>query len=308
MAFTLSASVGQAGANHPYDVITIQSMLNRIPLEQGGPNPRLSEDGLVGPRTIDAIRRFQQHHGLAVDGRIDPNGRTLAKLNQLLLQAVAKVTFWMRAFIPKDIPGLTQSIPNHDALTMISGPTPVNDCFLTDQRSFDSDKGASSRMHAEAIVDFDDSIPGLTQVHRCDPTVEVDCEDGDVECSEQAKTTAMAFVMGTSSSARLAVLHMKCAASNPCFRGAPDIDFEGRITIDADARSVEFDGKIDAFPAFEAYAAINDGAAFPLFTVPPLPGNSPDDLFGGANRAIRCKIADEDGDGVFEMRTVLAQP
>lgn len=304
----IQASVGEGGVNRPGDVETIQSSLNRIPLDQGGPVPRLSVDGIIGPKTIGAIRHFQEHHGLTADGRVDPGGRTMAKLNELLALVITRVSFWMRAFIPKDIPDLTRAIPNHNSLTMISGPTPVNDCFHTDQRTFDSDKRASSRMHAEAIVDFEDSGPRLAQIHRSDPTFEVDCEDGEVECSERADTSAMSFTLEVSSNPRVVVLIMGCAASNPCFTGAPDIDCEGKITIDADARSVEFDGKIDAFPAFEAYAAINDGPASSLFTAPPPPGKSPDNLFFGANRAVRCVIADEDHDGVLESRTIFIQP
>ncbi len=53
--------------------------------EKGGPAPKLDVDGLVGPKTIGAIQKFQLHHfGFkGADGRVDPDGATLAKLNEL---------------------------------------------------------------------------------------------------------------------------------------------------------------------------------------------------------------------------------
>lgn len=84
MTITISASVGKNGTNNRSDVKTIQQALNKIPPAQGAPNPNLNEDGLIGPKTISAITVFQDHHGLPADGRIDPNGQTIAKINSLL--------------------------------------------------------------------------------------------------------------------------------------------------------------------------------------------------------------------------------
>lgn len=81
----ISASVGQGGFNRNADVLAIQQALNQIPPNLGGPAPKLKEDGWVGPKTIGAITKFQKAIvGLAVDGRIDVNGPTLARLNSLL--------------------------------------------------------------------------------------------------------------------------------------------------------------------------------------------------------------------------------
>lgn len=81
----ISSSVGQSGVNKNADVLTIQKALNKIPLKKGGPAPKLKEDGLIGPKTIGAIRKFQMSNaGLVYDGRIDPNRATLARINSLL--------------------------------------------------------------------------------------------------------------------------------------------------------------------------------------------------------------------------------
>ncbi|SRR6266487_4148491 len=88
MAVTVSDSVGQGGANDPQDVRAIQAALNQISPTQGGPDPKLEVDGLVELKTIGAIQDFQQFYNLIVDGLVDPNGPTLAQLNQLITVSV----------------------------------------------------------------------------------------------------------------------------------------------------------------------------------------------------------------------------
>lgn len=83
MAETITAAVGTAPAsNRPQDVETIQSMLNQVPPNQGGPTPLLDADGMVGPLTIGAIKKFQKFHFGFQDGRVDPNQKTHTKLNE----------------------------------------------------------------------------------------------------------------------------------------------------------------------------------------------------------------------------------
>ena len=79
----ISASVGEGGDNRPEDVRLVQAALNRVPPANGGPASAMTVDGSSGPKTVEAIRRFQTHHGLPTDGRIDPGGSTLRKLNEL---------------------------------------------------------------------------------------------------------------------------------------------------------------------------------------------------------------------------------
>lgn len=82
MTVAISGSVGRGGVNLESDVATIQEMLNRVPIAEGGPKMPLAVDGKVGQKTIDAIQQFQLHHfGWSIaDGRVDPDGATMAKL------------------------------------------------------------------------------------------------------------------------------------------------------------------------------------------------------------------------------------
>jgi hypothetical protein len=83
MAKSITASVGQGGANRRPDVLTIQEMLNRIAPAQGGPDPKLDVDGWIGPLTVAAIRKFQTRQFGWADGRVDVDQVTIKKLNEL---------------------------------------------------------------------------------------------------------------------------------------------------------------------------------------------------------------------------------
>ena len=73
-------SVGQGGRNELSDVRAIQQQLNGHLM---APRQGLTVDGRSGPKTVGMIRDFQSGVvGLrSPDGRVDPNGKTLAALN-----------------------------------------------------------------------------------------------------------------------------------------------------------------------------------------------------------------------------------
>jgi hypothetical protein len=113
MPRSISASVGRlGGANRPPDVVTVQELLDRVPPREGGPAPPLIVDGVCGPLTIKAIQAFQlRHFGFhGMDGRVDPGGRTLRKLNEF--DRSSPKTLVMRGVL---LPGvfLDPRNPNH---------------------------------------------------------------------------------------------------------------------------------------------------------------------------------------------------
>ena len=79
----ISGSVGQGGANFSQDVRTIQSLLNKQSARVPGMQP-LVVDGLIGPKTINAIKQFQRSVvGFSMpDGRVDVGGQTWNALSQ----------------------------------------------------------------------------------------------------------------------------------------------------------------------------------------------------------------------------------
>jgi hypothetical protein len=64
--------------------MTVPDLLKQVPVDEGGPDPLLDVDGLPWQKTIAAIKQFQKVQvGLKFpDGRVDPNGPTLAALNK----------------------------------------------------------------------------------------------------------------------------------------------------------------------------------------------------------------------------------
>lgn len=83
----LQSSVGWGGRNVYSDIVLIQSLLNAVPLDDGGLSAKLKVDGKVGPKTIAAIKLYQQTRKLrVVDGRIDPCGATISSLGSVLVR------------------------------------------------------------------------------------------------------------------------------------------------------------------------------------------------------------------------------
>lgn len=77
---------GPLARNKPEDVKTIQEALNQITKKgaAGGTLPFLKVDGICGPRTKAAINRFQQIQLKIFDGVIEPNKKTIIKLNEII--------------------------------------------------------------------------------------------------------------------------------------------------------------------------------------------------------------------------------
>jgi len=80
----IHGSVGLGGANKSSDVQLVQKLLNAVPASKGGPLPLLIVDGLCGPGTCGAIRRFQTANANPADGRIDPGKKTEQALNAMV--------------------------------------------------------------------------------------------------------------------------------------------------------------------------------------------------------------------------------
>lgn len=104
MTNRISQSVGEGGINNRQDVGIVQHLLNRVG-KRTGERP-LDVDGVVGPKTLAAIRAFQARYCAQVkviDGRIDPGSETIAMLNRL-------------AFIAPKNDGVSFLTPNQDGL------------------------------------------------------------------------------------------------------------------------------------------------------------------------------------------------
>lgn len=77
----ISRTVGDGGDNERPDVVIVQVLLN---FNRSPTMPVLAPDGRCGQVTIAAIRDFQGRHlpQFPADGRVDPGGRSMAKLRE----------------------------------------------------------------------------------------------------------------------------------------------------------------------------------------------------------------------------------
>lgn len=80
MPKSISKSVGAGGANTREDVLTVQYLLNCVPIPLGGPSTELVLDGWIGPKTNAAITQFQKVQVGKSDGRVDAGGTTFGLL------------------------------------------------------------------------------------------------------------------------------------------------------------------------------------------------------------------------------------
>ena len=77
------ASVGVNSVNRPQDVGIVQHLLNLSSSKRGVPKQPLIVDGIVGPKTLAAIREFQTKFCKLVDGKLFPGGETIKRLNEV---------------------------------------------------------------------------------------------------------------------------------------------------------------------------------------------------------------------------------
>lgn len=76
MATQITGSVGAGGKNRTIDISAVQMLLNKWV------TPNVPLTGVVDENTIRAIKTFQARFTKNPDGRIDPGGATLKRLNR----------------------------------------------------------------------------------------------------------------------------------------------------------------------------------------------------------------------------------
>ena len=220
------------------------------------------------------------------------------------------LTFWINAFIPKTVAGYTKTISKgthaHKTAIPLPGAARVvnwnkswNAGFLTDQRGFSSAATASVRMSSIAVFDLGKKM--MTASHRTSGTTEVNIDTGKQLGFANADMRRCSFVEKSQSLNALAKTedsdedrwemsyYLSAAAGDPLVNMAADIDYNGSVKVKLNKKSklitLDFDGKLDAFPAFEAYAQYGSSIQT-IFQSSPPSGNTVINLLGGANRAI----------------------
>ena len=231
-------------------------------------------------------------------------------------QAQTRVRIYVRAFIPKvhtGNPGYVRPCPGNASLFVIPNlsissnvcnPSVSSSCFSSDNRLFTDDVQASSR----AITEFVLAISGNTvtvekadnrEFHRAGPTHKVNCQTGiDLVPPQTASTSNMHF--GTPAIANGVVqIVVDGRASNPLVTPSPDIQYGGTFTFDTQKNTLRFLGSTKVFPAYEAYAQLNDGPITTVFQNSPAPNTTVCDLIdfgtGAQLRSIDTTVTLTDG-------------
>lgn len=145
MSVTISRAVGRVpsnvrDANLSVDVVAVQKLLNAHKKKQGVTS-LLREDGRIGPNTIRAIEEFQRHvvRMSSPDGRVDPGGATLRKLNDV---------------------GTTTNSSNNSQCCFPFSSLP-SQSWTTGARAFGSNRSNGTRAHAGCDLYF----PSGTAIH-----------------------------------------------------------------------------------------------------------------------------------------------
>jgi len=250
-------------------------------------------------------------------------------LSTLGARKYQEIKWYFRGFISSDLPGgrwMDSASGCGSAPHEYVAPLPriplVNAlgvrCFRTDSRSYSSTWDARSRFNMKVIfsssgVDITptvtDSAGETVTSPYSDYTEFFVCEDswlttedcGYRTCQERSSSSDLnigslicydgsSWSTSCSASSVLATFHISGDPGDPCTPpGTPGIDFYGGFTIAADGH-VYGDGAVDAFPWFESGVVTSAGET-QVWTLAPLPGKTPFDLYGGANRVFHVSAS-----------------
>jgi hypothetical protein len=197
----------------------------------------------------------------------------------------SNLTMWFHVFIP-----------DHK----VDGP-PGFDCFLGDDRSFNSDTSSSSRVHATVTVTGIGTPDAKIDSSRVwsDPTRQVKCDTEELLNTGTAQPSG-GFANFNSGGTypdpvagvhdlpneHCAVLTLDIAASDPLVPAAPSVGVDLMFILDPVAGTVRVQGVTDHWPCFEGYASADGRAAVTLFQVTPAAGTSPYTLLEPRNLAV----------------------
>ena len=250
----------------------------------------------VTEAAVATMEEWNQHYFRLVGGPgIQNNPPTVEQPPQL----VQVIRVWFKAFIP-------------DA--KIVGPPGIG-CFHGDGRSFSNDITASARMTSEVtLTDLYSATPSYSENHYCGETRKLDCETEAVLEAATAPTSMMHFFNFRYPGATVwdwdkpyapdahppevqvpdeapITISYKGNAADPLVP-APLVDMWADIAFDRVNQVLTVSGKVDAFPAFEAYASWYGGPGGQghdvIYTFGPDGG--PFSMFGDANRPFNWSI------------------
>lgn len=180
----------------------------------------------------------------------------------------AELHIWIRAFIPAGTPAEA-----------------AGRCFKTDERTFDSNISASSRVVTEFVLVTSGSTVGTRKAddrpfYRAGETSRVDCS---TKAILERKTADVASLKLGAPAIADGTVQIAASASlaNPVTPPvlSPKIDYDATFTWYTATRTLKARFTLGQFPAFEAYAQLAGGKVVRLLAVSPDTNASPFALY-----------------------------
>lgn len=206
------------------------------------------------------------------------------------------IKIWVNAFIPSNVPGVTYPLPQGG--TVVLDPADGTIAYGTNNRGFSSNIHAQSKMHSEVLLSR--TTQGqwnlTSQWSNSDPVNHYSYPDGRLVETRRANVNNCRWQIGGVVADPVAGIAFRpgvgqqgvsfhCQVSNPHLRPGPTanagaVDADLSFAIDERLEKLSVNGVVDDFPAFEIYAAFNNGAPVKLLQAFPRPGMSPLNLLG----------------------------
>ena len=220
--------------------------------------------------------------------------KNLNKMMAALKPGGSRVMIWINAFIPRITTG-SKNAPLGQG-TIIPGPKPFSNWFLTDNRNFSNNIGINVRMQSTFYGAINTNTLLWFQKHRGGQSHEIDDVTGATIQLGMASTDEMncKVIFFDGICFKVAIVG---AASNPLVSWSPDIDYNAtyRVFPGTGAPNSGFvwcEGKVDEYPNFESYVARNftGPAGITIFQHSHATGATPWALPGNANQPV-IKVA-----------------
>lgn len=187
--------------------------------------------------------------------------------------AADDVHLWMRGFI-------LDSVVVDSAEATTRGVVKASDggCFSTDQRGWSDEAGASSRLSSDFHLVIPDSgvpvvRPSQQRVHSAGAIHQVDCQTA--QELAVSPTQLLASVVGTPAQTDAKTqIHILAAVPDPQRPwSSSTISYDATFTYDRATKTLDYVATTGLFPAYEAYAALNDGSVVTVLRSGPLRRN-----------------------------------
>jgi hypothetical protein len=179
--------------------------------------------------------------------------------------AADDIHIWVRGFIPDS--------------SLTAGVLRASDggCIATDHRGWSESIDAPARVGSDFHLVLSDSLPvlrpGLQKVNSASPVHQVDCQS----LQELAVVPAqlLADDVGTPAQNQAKTLVTVLAAIPDPQRAwsSSTISYGATFTYDRATQTLEYQASTGLFPAYEAYATLNDGPVVTVFRSGPLQRN-----------------------------------